>query len=118
MELSTSRKIVNGYIVCLIVLGVAALILFAVVKFGDFHMVKGEGVKEEMVGSILNVSETPTSFMENRTTRIETDKGVFNIVGVISVMKGVDVSIENYESGKRYVCLSDRDICFRLVDER
>ncbi len=103
----------------LYVLLVSLVVLIMVNAFSDFTMAsKGQGAHESSVGKLVNVREVPTSWNDKKRTRIETDMGIFYVRGNISTMKGIDVSIEHHDSGKRYVCLSDRDICFRLIDKR
>ncbi len=68
------------------------------------------------MGTISNISVVPTTWNESIKTRIETDQGIFHIYGTISVMKGVELKIVNYSSGRQYACLSDRNNCLDVVN--
>lgn len=95
------------------VFGVTAATLLIIV----FLSLKGDRVDEVDAGTVMTLEETATSWNDRKRTRIETDKGVFNVRGVVSAMKGVIVTLVTYESGQRRLCLSDRDKCLRVVDQ-
>lgn len=91
------------------------LIMVATVLVTAFSSLKGDRVNEIDAGSVMSLEETATSWNDRPRTRIETDKGVFNVRGVVSAMKGVAATVVTYESGQRRLCLSDREKCLRVV---
>ena len=87
----------------------------AIVLIMVFLSLKGDRVNEIDAGAVMSLEETATSWNDRKRTRIETNKGVFNVYGVLSAMKGVTATVVIYESGQRRLCLSDRDKCLRVV---
>ena len=65
---------------------------------------------------VITLEETATTWTDSKRTRIETDKGIFNVDGVVSAMKGVSATLVTYASGQRGLCLSDRDKCLTVAD--
>jgi hypothetical protein len=93
--------------------GLTMLIFIAVL----FLPLNGKIVEEIDAGTVMSVEEVSTSWNDLQRTRVETDKAVLYVRGVISVMKGVPAKIKKYESGRQYLCLSDHDKCLKIIDK-
>ncbi len=83
-----------------------------------FSSLPGDRVSESDVGTLMTLEETATPWNDRKRTRVETNRGILNINGVVSAMKGVKATVETYESGQRRLCLSDRDKCLRVIDRQ
>lgn len=67
--------------------------------------------KEIDSGKIIDANLVETSFNESIKSVIKTDKGVFIIYGMPSVMIGENSSIRLYDNGKRYLCADSWTYC-------
>ena len=96
-----------------VLFSIAALLLISV----NFFPLKGDLIEEIDAGTVIKIEEVPTSWNSRRRTLVETEKAILYVKGIISIIKGVSARIDKYDSGKQYLCLSDRDNCLPIINE-
>ncbi|VAX10672.1 hypothetical protein MNBD_GAMMA25-2262 [hydrothermal vent metagenome] len=77
---------------------------------------KGNKLSETDVGNVLDVTPAFDLFGELATVRVETDKAVVFVKGIVSVIKGEKVRVEAYDTGMRFLCLEHHESCTLIIN--
>lgn len=95
----------------IIFVGLIALLVATGCSLGDAKLMQTLNA-----GSVTDADVVPTSFNESIKSTIKTDKGVFMVRGMPSVMKGEQGEVQVYDNGKRYLCFDSWSNCRRLYN--
>ena len=76
---------------------------------------KAKVINKIDAGKLVSATEVATSWNDTHRTKIVTTKGVFYVNSIISSMVDVDVWIDEYDTGSRYMCIEGNKRCNRII---
>jgi len=76
---------------------------------------KAKVINQIDAGKLISATEVATSWNDSHRTKIVTTKGVFYVNSVVSTMTNIDVWIDEYDTGNRFICITGKKKCRQIV---
>ena len=99
------------------IIGAVGLVLISAVVFNTSSVKSFLGESRAVVETIEAGKTVSISFDRTfwgDTTTLTTEKGVFNVNGLVSMMTGESLVIKKPQSGKSFLCAEKSDLCYSL----